>query len=296
MDWRSVKFDWNRARAFLVTAEEGSLSAAARALGMAQPTLGRQVSALEEELGVSLFERVGKGLVLTPAGLALIEHVRAMGDAASQLSLTASGQSQAVEGSICISTTEVTAYFILPPILQKLRSLYPGIHLEIIATNDASDLKRREADIAIRAFRPTEPELIAKKLRDLRASLYATPTFLDQLGRPKTPQGFANAGFIGIGAGNDEYIRVLQEHGFTINHSNFPVKTDNHLLHWELTKQGMGIGVMPVEIGDAESGVERIWAGQDVFKGEVWLVSHRELRTSKRVRIVFDFLAAALAN
>ena len=98
MDWRSVKFDWNRARAFLVTAEEGSLSAAARALGMAQPTLGRQVSALESELGVILFERAGRGLALTQSGLELVEHVRAMGDAATRVSLTASGQSQSIEG------------------------------------------------------------------------------------------------------------------------------------------------------------------------------------------------------
>ena len=91
MDWQSVKFDWNRARAFLVTAEEGSLSAAARALGMTQPTLGRQVTALEQELGVVLFERGGHGLVPTPSGLELVEHVRVMADAANRVSLTASG-------------------------------------------------------------------------------------------------------------------------------------------------------------------------------------------------------------
>src|SRR6056297_2910935 len=106
MDWRSVGFDWNRARAFLVTAEEGSLSRAARALGMTQPTLGRQVSALEHELGVALFERVGRGLELTPSGLELVEHVRRMGEAATRVSLTASGQSQSIEGTVCITATE----------------------------------------------------------------------------------------------------------------------------------------------------------------------------------------------
>ena len=90
MDWRSVRFDWNRARAFLVTAEEGSLSAAARALGMSQPTLGRQVTALEEELGVLLFERVGRGLTLTTGGTDLLDHVRTMGDAANHVTLAAS--------------------------------------------------------------------------------------------------------------------------------------------------------------------------------------------------------------
>ncbi len=121
MDWRSVNFDWNRARAFLVTAEEGSLSAAARALGMARPTLGRQVDALEEELDVVLFERVRRGLTLTPSGLELLDHVRAMGEAASRVSLAAAGQSQAIEGSICIAASEVYAPLVLPPILAKLR-------------------------------------------------------------------------------------------------------------------------------------------------------------------------------
>lgn len=174
MDWKSVKFDWNRARAFLVTAEEGSLSAAARALGMAQPTLGRQVNALEEELGIVLFDRTGQGLTLTPGGLELLDHVRAMGNAANAVSLSAAGQSQAIDGTICIAASEIYAAILLPPIIAKLRVAEPGIDIEIIVSNSASDLRRREADIAIRNFRPTEPDLIAKKIRDVPARLYAT--------------------------------------------------------------------------------------------------------------------------
>jgi len=152
MDWNSVNFDWNRARAFLVTAEEGSLSAAARALGMAQPTLGRQVDALERELGVTLFQRVGRGLVLTPGGLALLDHVRAMGEAANRVSLSAFGQSQSIEGTICISASETYAAVLLPPIIAKLRLAEPRIKIEIIASHTTSDLRRREADIALRNF------------------------------------------------------------------------------------------------------------------------------------------------
>ena len=121
MDWRSVNFDWNRARAFLVTAEEGSLSAAARALGLAQPTLGRQVDALEQELGVVLFQRVGRGLKLTTSGLELLDHVRAMGDAAGRVSLSAAGQSQSIEGNVSITTSDVYAAILLPPVIAKLR-------------------------------------------------------------------------------------------------------------------------------------------------------------------------------
>ena len=148
MDWRAVKFDWNKARAFLVTAEEGSLSAAARALGMAQPTLGRQVDGLEQELGVVLFERVGRGLTLTPSGMELLEHVRKMGEAAGRVSLAALGQNQALESSISISASETYAAVLLPPIIAKLRIEEPGIHVEIVVSNRASDLLRREADIA----------------------------------------------------------------------------------------------------------------------------------------------------
>ena len=159
MDWRAVKFDWNRARAFLVTAEEGSLSAAARALGMAQPTLGRQVDALESELGVVLFERVGRGLELTPSGLELLEHVRSMGEAANRVSLTAAGQSQSIEGTICIAASETYAAILLPPILAKLRRLEPGIHIEIVASSKPSDLRRREADNASPNCGPTDPDM-----------------------------------------------------------------------------------------------------------------------------------------
>jgi len=196
MDWRSVKFDWNRARAFLVTAEEGSLSAAARALGMTQPTLGRQVTALEEELGLILFERAGQGLVLTPSGIELLEHVRAMGEAASQVSLTASGQTENIEGNVCISASEVYAVFILPPIMAKLRQMEPKIHIEIIATNDTSDLRRREADIALRNFQPTQPDLIAKKIKDVTARFYATQDYLKKIGNPKVTNDFNHAEFI----------------------------------------------------------------------------------------------------
>ena len=295
MDWRSVKFDWNRARAFLVTAEEGSLSAAARALGMAQPTLGRQVTALEQELGVVLFERVGRGLALTPSGLELVEHVRAMGDAASRVSLTASGQSQSIEGTIRITTTEVYAAFVLPPIIAKLRPLAPGITIEIVASNAVSDLRRREADIAIRNGRPTDPDLIAKKVKDDFAQLYATPAYLDRIGNPSSLAGFSQADFIGFDD-NKPLLDGLNALGFSLTGRNFPVLTGSHLVHWELVKQGLGVGVMPIRTGDAEPLVRRILPTMDPMEVPVWLVAHRELRTSRRVRLVFDFLFDELST
>ncbi len=294
MDWRSVDFDWNRARAFLVTAEEGSLSAAARALGMTQPTLGRQVTALETELGVALFERGGRGLELTPSGLELLEHVRAMGDAATRFSLTASGKSTSVEGSICITATEVGAAFVLPPILRKLRRLEPGIEVELIASNSTSDLKRREADIAVRAFRPTQPDLVAKKVRGASFHLYAASEYLRRLGNPTTPEEFGDAHFIGIDRTN-LLVDALGERGFPRTLRNFPIVTEHHLVLWELVKHGLGIGFMIEDVGDAEPLVERALPSLDPFPIEIWLVAHRELKTSRRVRTVFDFLASELS-
>jgi DNA-binding transcriptional LysR family regulator len=295
MDWRSVKFDWNRARAFLVTAEEGSLSAAARALGMAQPTLGRQVNALEDELGVVLFERVGRGLTLTPSGLELLDHVRAMGNAANRVSLSAAGQSQSIEGTICISASEIYAAFLLPPIIAKLRELEPGIDVEIIASHATSDLRRREADIAIRNFRPTEPDLVAKKIRDVPARLYATPNYIERIGSPRLPVDLGQADFISIDSAG-ALRNGLNAIGFNLTQQNFPIMTENYLVMWELVKHGLGIGILDGNIGDAEPFVERVLPDLDPLMFPIWLVAHRELNTSRRIRVVFDLLATELAD
>ena len=294
MDWKSMKFDWNRARAFLVTAEEGSLSAAARALDMTQPTLGRQVTALEQELDVALFERVGRGLVLTPGGLELVNHVRAMGDAANRVSLTASGQSQNIEGSICITASEVHAAFLLPPIIAKLRQAEPGINVEIIASNTASDLRRREADIAIRSFQPTQAELIARKIKDVPARLYATPGYLESIDSPTCSEDLKRAYFIDFDS-TDRLLNGLNALGLNLTRRNFPIQTENHLVQWELVKQGLGIGIMPADIGDAEPSVQQVLPELEPITFPIWLTTHRELKTSRRVRLVFDLLATELA-
>ncbi|MEM9045379.1 MAG: LysR family transcriptional regulator [Pseudomonadota bacterium] len=293
MDWKSVNFDWNRARAFLVTAEEGSLSAAARALHMTQPTLGRQVSALEEELGVALFERRGQGLELTPSGLELVEHVRSMGEAASRVSLTASGQSQSIEGSICVTATEVGSYFLLPPILAQLREAHPGITVEVAATNSIRDLRRREADIALRSARPTDPSLIARRLPDAVARLYATPDCLARYGEIKTNEDLSRALFIGFEE-NELFLEGMNGLGLSLTSESFKVLCGNHLVQWEMVKQGMGIGVMLEQVGEAEPLVVEAAPWLSGFNIEVWLVAHRELKNNRRVRLVFDWLFDAL--
>lgn len=296
MDWKSTKFDWNRARAFLVTAEEGSLAAAARALDMTQPTLGRQVAALEQEIGVDLFNRRGRGLELTPNGIKLVEHVRAMGDAANQFSLSATGKSDIIEGNICITTTELLAAFVLPPMIQKLRQLEPGIEIEIISTNDETNLNRREADIAIRSFRPSQQELIVKKLFDAKGHLYAATTYLQRLGNPSSIAELNNANFIDIEK-SGRLLSLLNAQGFNLSPRNFPVVTKSHIVQWELVKQGLGICGTLEEIGDNEPLVERVVAPDLApITVEVWIVTHKELRTNRRVRMVFDFLISEFAD
>ncbi|MGZ9811867.1 LysR family transcriptional regulator [Pseudoroseicyclus sp. H15] len=293
MDWRNVSFDWTRVRAFLVTAEEGSLSAAARALGLAQPTLGRQVDALEEELGVVLFERVGRGLALTPAGHALIDHAREMGQAASRLSMAAYGQNERMEGRVSISASEVYAALLLPPILARLHEAEPRIEIELVATMGTSDLLRREADIALRNFRPKEPDLVARKLRDAEAHLYGARTYLERIGPIHTPHDLSRADFISLGE-TEQIAAALNRMGLGVGPANFPYRADNMLVQWEMVKQGLGLAIIDARIGDAEPAVARAFDGLEAFPFPVWLVAHREIHQSRRLRFVFDFLAEAL--
>ncbi len=292
MDWNSINFDWNRARAFLVAAEEGSFSAAAKALKITQSTLGRQVQGLEEELGITLFQRVGKGIEITPAGLKLIEYVKEMANAANRLSIAASGQSSTIEGTVVISASEAFSIFILPPILQNLRKLEPGIKIEIVATNDSSDLRRREADIAIRNFMPKHPDLIATKVRDIKAYLYASHDYLKRQGPFKKISDLKNADFIGF-SDNRKYIEGLQALDIDLSEENFPYLCENHIAHWSLVRSGAGIGVMMENVGEKDPLVKRVLKKIPAFPVETWIVSHRELKTSRRIRYVFDFLVEA---
>ena len=288
-------FDWTLARAFLATAEAGSLSAAARALAQTQPTLGRQVAALERALGIALFERVGRGLVLTPTGREVLEHVRAMGEAAGRASLIASGRSQAIEGPIRITASEVYAAHLLPPIIGRLRVAHPGITVEIVADNRPTNLLRREADIAVRNFESRDADLIVRKVADDRARPYATPDFRHRLGSPCRWADLAEADFVGFDR-TELLIEGLRAFGLHLTPRNFPVSADSHLVHWAFVRQGFGIGLITEAVGDADPAVLRVLPQEAPVTFPIWLATHRELHTSLRVRLVFDLLADALSS
>ena len=295
MNWQAIAFNWNQVRAFLVTAEEGSLSAASRALGLTQPTLGRQVTALEQELGVVLFERVGRSLELTQSGRELLDHVRDMGEAANRISLTASGQSQAIEGRVLITASDVMSVYHLPPALKRLREIAPRLQVDVVAANDIRDLQRREADIAVRHIRPEQPDLIARLLGEATGHFYASASYLDRRGRPTTVAELPGHDFISFGD-VDEMLAHLNPLGLGLTPDNFRLGSKSGIVAWEMAKNGLGIAVMSDEVAAMTPGVERLPLGLDPFTFPIWLTTHRELHTSRRIRLVFDLLADYLSD
>lgn len=295
MNWQAISFDWNQVRAFLATAEEGSFSGAARALKSTQPTIGRQVSALEDSLGVTLLERSVRGLTLTQAGRELLDHVRAMGEAATLISMVADGQSQDVSGEVTVTATDLMSAAILPAILASLRQTAPGIRVRIVATGDIRNLMRREADIAIRHVRPDQPELIARHIADFRGSLYGASAYLEKAGRPRTPREVADLAFVG-NPDPDRLIAPLHNYGVPVRNENFVMSSDSNVVEWELVKAGYGIALLPEVLGDAEPGIEKVLPSLPPLQFPVWLVTHRELRTNRRIRLVFDTIARGMAR
>jgi len=295
MNWSSITFDWNQVRAFLATAEEGSLSAAARALDLTQPTLGRQVTALENELGIMLFERVGRSLTLTQSGVELLDHARAMAEAANRITLTASGQCQTIEGQIRITASDIVAAYVLPPVLRELRIVAPRLEIDVIAANDVRDLLRREADIAIRHVRPVQSDLIARLVREENAHFYASHNYLDTHGRPTVKDGLSQHVFIGFGD-NDRMLEHLQPLGLNLTRDNFRLGSETGVVAWEMARNGLGIAILTEGVAAKFPDMERVLDEIEPFVIPVWLTTHRELHTSRRIRLVFDLLADFLAQ
>ncbi|WP_028670854.1 LysR family transcriptional regulator [Saccharospirillum impatiens] len=291
MKWTHLTFDWNQAKAFYIVASEGSFSAAARALNTTQPTLGRQVRALEAALSVTLFERVGRGVALTASGQALFEQVRPMGEAASQFSMAAQGQTQIDEGDVSVSVTELDAIYRLPGMLAKLKREAPNIRVELIVSNQISDLKKREADIAIRYQRPEQEDLIIRKIDTERVRLYGSQCLVDQYGQ-QAPDETTDLKLIGFGKG-DPLLNFYQEQGWDVSESDISLYCQSQIAQIELVRQGLGLALLPDHVGDILEGVSRAFPNHlEPVEVDAWLVCHRELRTSRPIRKVFDAIVA----
>lgn len=295
MNWTLPTFDWNQARAFLATAETGSFSAAARALNMTQPTLGRQVAGLEKALNIVLFERIGKRLELTPAGRDLLVHLRTMGEAATNAALVAEGRGTQVAGDVTVSVTDVFAQYILPAIVEDLRRVAPQVRLRIHASNNLSDLQRREADIAIRHVAPTQPELISRKVRESRGQLFASRSYIAQHGPFDTLADMARADLIGMGE-YDEFLVYMKEWGLPVTDANVRVITNSGVGGWEMACLGLGITPMMDDLGRQFPDMQVVLPDLESVPVPYYLTTHRELHSSKRIRLVYDRLGELLSK
>ena len=287
--------DWNHVRAFHATAATGSLSAAARRLGLTQPTLSRQVLALEADLGVALFERRGRKLVLTQIGMDLLEHTRIMGDAADNVALAASGRIQEIGGRVSISVTDAYAAYILPGIIERIRSEAPQITVVIVASNELSDLHRREADIAVRHVRPDRPGLVGQHIRDTEAHFYASEDWVARNGLPNGPADLARAGLMGFDDGK-RFSDFLREIGIPVHVADFRILSDSSVAIWEMVKRGIGVATMLREIADRTPGVVNLLPDMTPISVPIWLITHQELQSSPRIRMVQTILAEELAR
>lgn len=289
----SASFDWNHLKSFLAVAETGSLSAAARAVRGSQPTLGRHIAALEAELGVRLFERGGGGLVPTANGLELLDHARRVAEAADHLALAATGRAEAVGGTIRITASEMVATFVLPDILTALRAEEPEIAIELVATDRTEDLLRREADIAVRMYRPTQPDVFSRTVGNLPLGLFAAKTYIERRGMPSAPEDMADHDFIGL----DEsplLVDGFRAAGHEVDRRFFSFRSDHQVACWFMVVAGYGIGVAPKHLGWAEPRVTPVSLGVELPTLPLWLTAHSELKTGRRVRRVYDFLADRL--
>ena len=242
---------------------------------------------------MALFDRAGRGLVLTEAGRQLLPHVRGMADAAARIPLTASGQSQDLAGTVSITASDTFATKVLPSVIADLTRLAPELEIEVISANDLRDIARRESDIAIRHVRPTDPQLTARLLGHGSAHLFAASSYLDLRGRPKSLDDLATHDFIGF-ADIPRMVETLNATQIPVTARNFRTRTDSGLAMWEMIRAGLGIGLMTADIALTTTDTELLLRSEVDFRFPYWLVTHRELHSARRIRHVYDHLAEAI--
>ncbi len=289
--------DWNLLRSFVAVAEEGSLSAAARALGSSQPTLGRHVAELEDALGIGLFVRHARGLRLTDEGAKLYEVAAGVRAGVDDFARRATGLDPGLDGTVRVTASEVVAVHVLPGVLATLRATHPGIQLEVVADNRAANLLRRDADVAIRMFRPAQPDLITRHVADAQLGLYASAGYVARYGAPRGLQDLRSHTFLGFDR-DDLHLRTLQARGVVVARDDFPVRCDNQLFHIHATLAGLGIGGVQTAIAarlqPTSAPLVAVMPELELPALPLWLVAHAELRRSPRVRAVYDALAEGL--
>jgi DNA-binding transcriptional LysR family regulator len=285
--------DWERQRTFLAVLAEGSLSGAARALGVAQPTVRRRIADLEASLGVALFTRTPAGLDPTETALALAGHAEAMAHAAAAFVRAASAEASEVAGVVRITASDVIAVEVLPPILATLRAAHPALVIVLSPSNRNEDVLRREADIAVRMVRPVQEALVALRIGVIPLGLYARRDLLERHATPKSLGDVVRIGLIGP-EHDGAMLRSLQIDGLSVRPADFSFRSDSDLAQIAALRAGVGIGVCQVPLVADDPALVRLLPELFEFPLETWVVTHEDLRGVARIRTVFDHLVAGL--
>ena len=284
---------WELYRSFLSVLIEGSLSGAARALGVAQPTVGRHVAALEKSLGIALFTRSQIGLMPTEAALSLRRYAEAMQSTVAALERAAASQGTGVRGTVRVTASDVIGVEVLPPIIASLRDEHPDLVLELVLTDRMQDLLRREADIAVRMARPRQELLVARRVGQIDLGLHAHQRYLSRYGTPNTLADLANHALIGF----DQTTAFIRSAGKGLSgwrREAFAMRTDNNLAQLALIRCGAGIGVCQAAIARRDDSIIRLFPRHFSLQMETWITMHEDLRNSPRCRVAFDALIKGL--
>lgn len=281
--------DWSLVHAFLVVAEHGSLSAGARTLGVSQPTLGRQIRSMEEQLGAELFQRRDKGLVLTETGTSLLTAARAMRLAAHEIELRAAGRAEKLEGTVRLSASVAVSVHHLPAMIAAARVKEPLISLELVSNDLSSNLHFREADIAVRMYRPTQLDLVTLHLGELKLGVFASRGYIARRGVPRTAEELLEHEVIGMDK-NPQIIEGFRRAGFDVSRELFKVRTDDSEAYWALCTAGCGIGFGQKTIGRKYPDLQEVALDLNLPHLPVWLTAHETVLQQPRVRRIWDIL------
>ena len=289
----NTSFDWRLIQSFLAVLEHGSLLGAARALQSSQPTMGRHIADLEAQLGVVLFERTGRGLQPTATALRLATSARAMEAGALQLAHGVSSAQMGVRGSVRITASQPVACLLLPPLLLQMRQALPDIQVELVASNDVTNLLRREADIALRMVRPDQSSLVARRIGTVALGAFAHRDYLRRRGVPRQPTDLLAHELVGNDR-NEDILRGFAALGYPVGREQFAFRTDDLMAYWQAVRAGLGIGFVAHYMARTDPEVQPVLPMLKPPPLPIWLTVHREIRTSARIRAVYDFLAEAV--
>jgi len=284
---------WDHIRTFQAVATHGSLLAASRHLGLTQPTVGRHIDLLEERLGFPLFIRGRDGMQLTDKGADLVATAGEMLGQATDFERVASGLEERIEGTIRISANEIVGGLLLPGFIAELMGTHPMIEIEIEVSNAASNLLRRDADIAVRMFRPKQNDLVARKIRDVPLGLFAHESYLARHPAPRSVDDLTAHVLLGQDR-NPSLLAAYAAVGLKLEPGDFQFRCDNNIATISAIRAGMGIGPLHMGMAAQWPDVVQVLPDLDVPSLELWLACHGDVRHNKRIRLVMDFLGEKL--